>query len=164
MPYKTARNVEERFWAKVRVGTTSECWPWQGSRHNRLPYGLFRVSRDPRDSPKPAHRISWQLANGPIPAGMFVCHRCDNPPCVNPAHLFLGTPAENLADMRAKGRGPKPLRGENGTKAKLREDDVRNIRRRVAAGEMQKSLADEYGVSKAAVNLIVLRKNWKHVG
>lgn len=161
MPYNLT--LEERFWNKVDIRGPDDCWEWTGGRAHKLPYGLFRVSKDPKASPKPAHRVSWQLTNGPIPEGMFVCHHCDNPPCVNPAHLFLGTPADNLIDMRAKGRGPKPIRGEAMPTSKVTADDVREIRQRVAAGEMQSELALEFGLTKSGINRIWLRHTWAHI-
>lgn len=94
---------EEAFWSQVEK--TSGCWWWRGWRGSR--YGSARVGgRQVR-----AHRAAWQFARGPIPPGLFVCHHCDHPPCVNPAHLFVGTAMDNVRDMETKGRGrPKKRR------------------------------------------------------
>lgn len=94
---------EERFWAKVDKG--DGCWEWTGGRANRG-YGHVEPVRGQNRS---AHRVSWELTNGPIPDGLWVLHRCDNPPCVRPSHLFLGTHADNMRDMEAKGRGKHPV-------------------------------------------------------
>src|SRR5258708_5631071 len=102
------RPEAERFWEKVRK--TQSCWLWTGAHKNgRWPYGVLGGPGD--DSPRLAHRVSWELHHGPIPAGMNVLHKCDNPPCVRPAHLFLGTFADNTADMVKKGRakGGRPI-------------------------------------------------------
>lgn len=167
------RTLETRFWQSVDDEASPRgCWPWRGTvgAHG---YGL--ISAESRRSLR-AHRVSWQLHHGPIPAGLFVCHRCDNPGCVNPAHLFLGTAADNTRDMMRKGRGyvQRPdyrerlrsvsVRGERVNTARLTADQVREIRRRYAAGGIsQTALADEYGVTQTQVSQIVSRKSWRHV-
>lgn len=104
---------------------------------------------------------------GESPGNLFVCHHCDNPPCVNPAHLFLGTPAQNSADMARKGRAPGPrpenVRGEKSGHAKLTEAAVRDIRNRVGRGDSYASLGREYGVTPVNIRYVVNRRTWKHV-
>jgi len=94
--------LEQRFWRKVDRRGPDECWPWTGGK-TPCGYGLIRSSG--HGHLRQTHRVSWILANGSIPRGMCVLHSCDNPPCCNPAHLWLGTHAENMADRDAKGRG-----------------------------------------------------------
>lgn len=156
--------VAERFWRKVQRG--DGCWPWVGPTNDRG-YGVLSIARPQRRVY--AHRFSWAMANGPIPDGYEVCHRCDNPPCVNPAHLFLGTHAENMRDARQKGRAlgradlPRP-RGEQVNTAKLTAESVREIVARFRSGETNKSaLAREYGVTHHMVRLIVTGRAWRHV-
>lgn len=96
--------IEERFWAKVNK--TETCWLWTGAKQ-RLGYGHISIGNDRFTS---AHRLAYELANGPIPDGLFACHRCDNPACVRPDHLFLGTQQDNLRDAWRKGRGVIPSR------------------------------------------------------
>lgn len=116
-----------------------------------------------------AHRFAWELEVGLIPNGMSVLHRCDNPRCVRPDHLFLGTQADNMRDMRAKGRfvpalGPrKDYHGEAHPASKVTEDDVREIRRLRAEGRTLQSLADEFGLVNSAIHNIISRKTWRHV-
>src|SRR4029450_10668027 len=90
-----------RFWKYITPGPFDECWLWQGAP-SKMGYG--RIAIDKTGATAYAHRVSWEFHFGPIPAGMMVCHRCDTPMCVNPYHLFLGTQADNLIDMRRKGR------------------------------------------------------------
>lgn len=95
--------IEERFWSKVLMIPFSECWLWTGW-HDADGYGKLAIP-SPSRSQLLAHRVSWEIHHGPIPAGKCVLHRCDTPSCINPAHLFLGTQADNMRDMHAKGRG-----------------------------------------------------------
>jgi HNH endonuclease len=104
-----------------------------------------------------AHRAVWERLHGPIPPGMFVCHRCDNPGCVNARHLFLGTPADNSADRNRKRRQASGVR--NG-RAKLTMDQARDIKRRALAGQSMCALAREYGLDSSTVQDLVSGKNW----
>lgn len=150
-----ASNIAPRFWAKVSVRKRDECWPWAGARR---PRGYGNVNHG--GSTKLAHRLAWELTHGPIPDGMVVCHRCDNPPCCNPAHLFLGTTQDNVDDARVKGRLP---RGERVWAAKLTVDAVREIRRLATAGVTRKALAVRFGVTRNHIDRLVTRKQWRHV-
>jgi uncharacterized Zn finger protein (UPF0148 family) len=144
------------FWSKVdRSGGEEACWPWTGALDTNG-YGNFVMgSRHIK-----AHRAAVMLAGGALLAGTFVCHRCDNPSCVNPGHLFCGTHRENMADMRAKGRSQT---GERRWSAKLTEANVREARRRYAAGELQRTIAASFGVTQSAISEAVSGKKWRHV-
>ncbi len=116
-----------------------------------------------------AHRLSWELAAGPVPTGLHVLHRCDNRLCCNPAHLFLGDQAANMADMLAKGRQSRGEKhssalghGERHHNAKLKDADVPEICRLRAAGESQAAIGKRFGVSQSAISLILLGKAWAH--
>lgn len=149
---------EEIFWAKVdRSGGPDACWEWQGARH-RFGYGKFALAE--RNTTISASRMAWILTNGEIPDGLFVLHRCDNPPCCNPAHLFLGTARDNAADAVEKGRAP--IEERNG-QAKLSNADVAEIRRRLAAGEPRDAIAADYGVTPSNISYIKGRRSWKRV-
>ena len=148
----------EHFLAKIASEPNTSCWLWTGCTNTR--YGV--VGRDRRNAY--AHRVAYELFVGPIPEGKHVLHTCDTPLCVNPEHLWLGAPADNSRDMVQKGRGVlPPTRGEENGAARLSREGVLAIRARASAGEMQKSIASEYGVHPTTINLIVLRKTWKHV-
>ena len=147
------RSTPADFWAQVRK--TAYCWVWQ-SRRGLNDYGMVKYHQ--RDTY--AHRLAWELTHGPIPPGMYVCHRCDNPPCCNPEHLFLGTATENQADARRKNR----LRhGAKHPMARLTEDDVLDIRAAAAFGASHRDIAKAYGVSYGAAYGVVARLSWKHL-
>ena len=149
--------VRRRFWAKARKGEA--CWLWTGAQSSDK-YGCFGL--DGRTVA--AHRVAWMLTNGPIPSGLLVCHSCDNPRCVNPDHLWLGTNADNARDRDQKGRcRARGLPGDRSTNHKLTSDRVTEIRRLVESGEQQKDVAKRFGVHKATVNDLVLRKTWASV-
>lgn len=150
-----------RFWAKV--DKTGHCWTWTGATYQG--YGIMHLPRC-RDRTQRAHRVSWTITHGLIPDGMHVCHHCDNPPCVNPAHLFLGTDADNLKDMRDKGRHPGfgPRRkGEAHHFSKMTAETVLECRSRHAAGEKAPTLSRAYGVNKSSMYAILRRRSWAHV-
>ena len=112
-----------------------------------------------------AHRISYELHSGPIPDGMHVLHKCDNPSCVRPDHIFLGTHTDNMQDMWTKGRGRCDGAGRKGAangNSRLTEEQVDAIRRRLSAGESQRSLGLEFGVSKTLIGLIGKGRVWKN--
>lgn len=133
----------------------SGCILWMRYR-NAKGYGSVGVAGEP----KQAHRIAYELFVGPIPPGLHVCHRCDNPPCCNPAHLFVGTNQDNMDDRVKKGRQARP-RGEDNPRAKLTMDQVREIRRRHAAGGvLQTTLAREHRVVPQLICMIVNRQIW----
>lgn len=159
------RPVADRFWEKVDQSSPDGCWLWTGARSPQG-YGRFQSGGRVNGRSSVASRFSWQLAFGPIPAGMFVLHRCDNPPCVRPDHLFLGTNSDNMADMVNKGRyvsRERLPRGEAHPCARLTEADVIEIRQRFASGETRTSLAKTFGVSLSTVHDIIRRNIWRHV-
>lgn len=187
---KLTQKQEGLFWSKVdNCSAPNGCWLWVASTSKG--YGDFRVG----GKTLKAHRVAWSMAHGQIPHdggthGICVCHNCDNPLCCNPAHLFLGTNADNMRDKKEKGRqahghthGSKTMperlargvkngafthperlaRGERQGLAKLTEDIVRAIRARRASGEMGTALAREFGVNKQVIWAVVQRKTWRHV-
>jgi hypothetical protein len=172
-----------RFWSKVdKNGPTilhmeSPCWIWTASKESG--YGRVKIGR----KMFLAHRIAWLITSGPIPHdksahGICVCHRCDNPACSNPSHLFLGTHTDNMRDREIKKRGNQPrgdksgarlhpekwARGEEHFLSKLATTQVIDIRTIYAAGGITlKQLAAQFGVTFATVGKIINRKTWKHV-
>ena len=144
----------ERFWNKVNKQAENGCWEWAAYRI-RGGYGQFKLD----GTMELAHRTSWMFEHGPIPAGLLVLHHCDNPSCVNPAHLFLGTQADNMRDKAEKGRASR-LPGESNGMAKLTEADVHAIR---SDNRSQRTIAADYGVGKTMIGDIKNRKNWTHI-
>lgn len=162
---QSTRTVEQRFWAKVDRRETHQCWPWRGAYNNRSKHGQFAWrNSEPRRRGVlvGAHRAAWLLTHGPIPDGLHVCHRCDYPPCCNPAHLFLGTHQDNMRDSVQKGRAkfPKPRRGEANNKAKLTWPLVREVRRAYLAGETLSSLSRRLDVARSTLREVVDAKTW----
>lgn len=142
-------SLAERFWSKVEIGTPEQCWEWQASLDTRGygNVGVPKVDGSGKFITQRAHRIAWELTNGPLPAGLLVCHRCDNRKCVNPAHLFLGDHKTNSQDCVAKGR-IKDRKGANNARAKLSEDCVKAIRSSDAPTAV---LSEQFGVSKSTI-------------
>jgi hypothetical protein len=148
--------VAAHFWSKVdRSGGPEACWPWTASG-TRRGYGLLRPKGP---YPRQAHRRAWYLTVGPIPPGLLVCHRCDNPPCCNPAHLFLGTTLDNVRDMDAKGRRQRNF-GEKNPASKLTAERVRAIRACLAQGHSARDTAVRFGISRRHVDQIKTGVRW----
>ncbi|MBU6408051.1 MAG: HNH endonuclease [Alphaproteobacteria bacterium] len=134
-----------------KSGGPDACWPWKAAI-TKSGYGQVSFGNDTSFR---AHRAAWEIANGrSVPAGYFVCHRCDRRECVNPNHLFLGTHKQNMADMRAKGRAAH-------FKAKLTPDQIRTIR--TSSGISQRALASQMGVTQRSINMIKTGKTYRHI-
>ncbi len=166
MPYYLTPSDLERFWSKITK--TPICWLWISAK-TAAGYGVITIGR----RVLLAHRISWELHNGPIPNGMNVLHNCpgkDNPSCVNPEHLWLGTQRDNAADMVAKGQAgcvqhpERVLRGSKHGNAKLLESQVVELRELYASGShRQGALASRFGISKSSVQKIISREHWAQI-
>lgn len=150
-----ALSLEELFWQYVTLGAPDDCWEWQKNRH-AFGHGFLHYRRTEYQ----AHRVSYELHNGAIPEGLHVLHKCDNPPCCNPNHLFLGTRLDNIEDRTKKGRS---ARGENVNTARLHTADVLKIRELHRAGITCAELARMYHIGESTARSIVKYRSWKHV-
>lgn len=168
------REQIERFLSKVTISSDDDCWIWTGSVNEhgyggiRINYQLFKAAR-----------VAYALHYKRDPESLHVCHRCDNPPCCNPHHLFLGTVKQNSDDSVKKGRSKilykygdlnparlypeKHIRGEATYNAKLTSDQVREIRRRAGNGESRVAMAAEYGIHVCHLTDIIYRRKWRHI-
>lgn len=149
----------EKLMSHASPEPNTGCWIWDGKMNN-YGYGVLRIGHRKENKYGLAHRLLYTETVGPIPEGMFLCHRCDHPWCVNPAHMFVGTPNDNMQDKTRKGRTP---RGETSPTSVLTEAQVREIRELYATGTvLQKDLAVRFNVSQTQISRITLGKRWKH--
>lgn len=157
------KTILERFAEKYEIDPDTGCWNWTGAKSS-FGHGSLRVSGKSLG----AHRISWELHCGEIPLKMEICHHCDNPKCVNPDHLFLGTHQDNIRDMATKGRGGK-TRGEATNTAQLTEAIILEIRHSykmnvsIYGCHTISKLAEYFGVPSSTIRKIVTRNTWKHI-
>jgi len=160
-PEERFQKKATKFWQRVdKSKGAAACWPWMGTRTKKYGYGK---ARDPRlKFMTVAHRMAWEYENGPIPDGLFVLHHCDNPPCCNPRHHFLGNDLDNQTDKEKKGRG-NHVQGERIGSAKLTESDIRSIRRLRSEGLSQRAIGEKFGVAQAHISKILLGVWWRHV-
>lgn len=143
------------FWVKVQVNSIDDCWLWKASK-TPDGYGYFWYSHRMGK----AHRFSWEIAHGDIPNNLLVCHTCDNPSCVNPRHLFLGTDADNTRDKINKNR-QSSVKGELNPNHKLTQTDVNEIRTLYKPHVVTlKALSEQFGVTIAQIAYIVKGKSW----
>lgn len=151
--------ISDRFWKYVTPGDTNDCWIWQGSKC-RDGYGQMKMTNDGIESTRRATAVSLELHGVNVPKGSMVMHTCDNPPCVNPNHLRVGTAKENNLDRSLKGRwrGRQTKRG-----VPLTSEEVREIRSRYSQGFSPNSIAASFGISASNVRSIKNRRTWKHI-
>lgn len=149
---------QELFERYVKIAAPEGCWEWSGAR-DRDGYGICG-NRSGSEGERRAHRFSYELHFGPITEGFIICHRCDNPPCCNPAHLYLGTDADNATDRKDRLGYPLGCKNSN---AKLTESTVGEIKAALRSGMSGYRLAKQFGVSERAINFIRHGRTWKHV-
>jgi len=159
------KNQVDKFWENVTK--TNGCWLWEGhTSHNG--YGRLHIYINDKRKIVPAHRLSWEIHNGPVPKGILVLHKCDNPPCVNPDHLFLGTNKDNTQDSLMKGRACltncKPQKGEKNGSAILNENMVESVRyQRKNYNYTFKELAGLFNISPSQIANIIHGRSWRNI-
>lgn len=154
--------IQERFMLYAIADPISGCWLWGGAV-DKDGYGVFMTRIDGVKKTNKAHRFSWELHNEKIAPGLCVLHKCDIPSCVNPSHLYTGTPQENMDDMWRRGRGCPP-KGVAHCRSKLNNYQVRIIRRFAAYGTIsQREIGEVFGVHQSEISRILYNKAWKHV-
>lgn len=157
-PHHNTPDRNQMFWLLVDRKSENECWPWLGHRDEEWGYGKLHYQQRSQK----AHRIAYLLTYGELPANLLVCHTCDNPPCCNPSHLFLGTHLDNARDRDMKNRQAES-HGEFNSAAKLNENQVKEMRMLFEQGTRQCDLVKTFGLSKAQVSAIIKRKAWAHI-
>lgn len=159
------QDICERFMSKISPEPMSGCWLWTGAV-NRAGYGMFHVRHDTganKSYAALAHRFSFELHTGKKLGGLCALHRCDNPACVNPDHIYPGTPADNVADMDQRGRRiNKPIQGSRHANSKLKEGDIPEIKRLKNMGLTQNEIGKIFGVSQVQIGNILRGKQWNH--
>lgn len=156
---RSVKQCLETFFSKIKQGNENECWEWTGAVINekrKMFYGsAFVCGHTFR-----AHRLAYRLYNGMFDESLFICHKCDNPKCCNPGHLFLGTAKDNYYDCMGKGRN---TRGDKHGGSLLKEIDVKNIRKEFELGDTKKELSKKYKVPYRIIFRIIKRETWKHI-
>ncbi len=153
------KTIKERFYRYVKK--TSKCWEWTGAK-DVIGYGRINVN----NFSKPAHRVAWEIHNGkPIPDGMSVCHKCDNPPCTKKSHLFLGTQFQNSLDCTLKGRNNcvRKLSAKDIPKIREMYANATHCKERRKKGFGERAIAKKYGVTGSCIRSVITRTTWKHI-
>jgi hypothetical protein len=167
---RTRTDPIKRFWSKVIIGSEDECWIYTGG-YDKDGYGVFATGGT--SATTKAHRFSYGLHFGPIPYGLYVCHHCDNPPCVNPKHFFLGTNRDNQIDARDKGFLPMGeewkkthanamKQGQEHPRAKLTNEQIQEIIS-LKGKFSQEAIGRKFGVAQAHISRILLKQSWRHI-
>jgi hypothetical protein len=161
------KTLSERLWSRVEIKGPDDCWEWTGYR-GAMGHGQIQAEFPDRRITG-SHRAAWMLTNGPIPDGLHVLHKCDNPPCCNPSHLFLGTQADNNRDCFKKKRSVHFVarnswpRGDSSWRSKITDAQALEILALVKAGNPRETLAPKYGITASAITKIINGKSRKHL-
>lgn len=155
--------TEERLKSMIEVNPITGCWEWQGSKNLGYGHTIIGSRKDGTRKSIPAHRLAYMIWKGEIPKGYFICHKCDNPACINPNHLFAGTRQDNVDDRERKGRNVIKT-GEEQPRAKLSKKKVKDARWEYAFTRVScRAIARKYGVSSTAMRNAIIGKTWKCV-